>query len=276
MPFVLLAKGIFVQESYINTHVRTSSFFHQEAKPNTSPLLFSFLFSFPPTRRHKITKILSQMTKVHPNSASLQLHLPQLSTQESRREEPEVLTVWRKSLLFNTNGFTVFDAKGNLVFRVDNYGSGCKNEVVLMDATGRAVLTVRRKKQLNLGDHWVIYKGEDSCHPIISVKRHTTLRHVKSLAHVTPFSASTSSNDSNPSFYVIEGSYLQRSCVLNNREGRQVGEICRKDTGGVSFGDDVFRLVVGPQLSTSIAMGIVIALDQMASSRPYLIRSWSS
>ncbi|KAJ1294605.1 hypothetical protein BS78_01G157800 [Paspalum vaginatum] len=37
-------------------------------------------------------------------------------------EEPAVaLTVWRKSLLFNCNGFTVFDASSDLGFRVDCY-----------------------------------------------------------------------------------------------------------------------------------------------------------
>lgn len=83
------------------------------------------------------------MTKIHPNASS---------ADASRREDfsggccsVEVLTVWRKSLLFNGNGFTVFDAKGNLVFRVDNYASGNKGEIVLMDAAGKPLLTIRRK-----------------------------------------------------------------------------------------------------------------------------------
>lgn len=56
-----------------------------------------------------------------------------------------VLTVWKKSLLFNCTGFTVFDGKGNLVFRVDNYVAGNKSEIVLMDASGKPLLTIRRK-----------------------------------------------------------------------------------------------------------------------------------
>lgn len=89
-------------------------------------------------------KVFQRMTKVHPNSTSLQPELLQASNHE-RREEAEVLTVWRKSLLFNCSGFTVYDAKGNLVFRVDNYGSGSASEVVLMDATGTPLLSIRRK-----------------------------------------------------------------------------------------------------------------------------------
>lgn len=73
---------------------------------------------------------------------------------------------------------------------------------------------------------------------------------------------------------------MQRCCTFQNNEGTQVAEIRRKEvstsSGGVNFGDDVFQLVVEPEIDTCLAMGIVIALDQMAASRPYLMRSWSS
>ena len=61
------------------------------------------------------------------------------------RKNEVVLTVWKKSLLFNCDGFTVFDSNGNLVFRVDNYVPGGDGEIVLMDASGRSLLTIRRK-----------------------------------------------------------------------------------------------------------------------------------
>lgn len=56
-----------------------------------------------------------------------------------------VFTVWKKSLLLNGKGFTVFDSLGQLVFRVDNYASNAKNEVFLMDDAGQLLLTLRRK-----------------------------------------------------------------------------------------------------------------------------------
>ncbi|KAH7515150.1 hypothetical protein FEM48_Zijuj11G0166700 [Ziziphus jujuba var. spinosa] len=68
------------------------------------------------------------MTKVYPNSGGgSRTTAPQKvmryssSADENQQEGAEVLTVWKKSLLFNCTGFTVFNAKGNLVFRVDNY-----------------------------------------------------------------------------------------------------------------------------------------------------------
>ncbi|KAF3339024.1 NAC domain-containing protein 43-like protein [Carex littledalei] len=58
-------------------------------------------------------------------------------------EAEVVLTVWRKSLLFNGHGFTVFDPKGNLLFRVDNYASESRGEIVLMDANSKPLLTIK-------------------------------------------------------------------------------------------------------------------------------------
>lgn len=55
------------------------------------------------------------------------------------------LTVWRKSLLINCNGFTVIDSNGNLIYRVDNY-IGRPQEIILMDGSGKSVLTMHRRK----------------------------------------------------------------------------------------------------------------------------------
>jgi hypothetical protein len=46
-----------------------------------------------------------------------------------------------------------------------------------------------------------------------------------------------------------------------------VAEIKQKESvGGVAFGVDVFRLIVGPEMGTSMAMAMVILLDQMFGS----------
>lgn len=62
-------------------------------------------------------------------------------------EEETNLTVSKTSLFFAGDGFTVYDCRGELVFRVDSYGPDIrdKDELVLMDAHGRCLLTVRRK-----------------------------------------------------------------------------------------------------------------------------------
>ncbi|KAL0452278.1 UNVERIFIED_CONTAM: protein LURP-one-related 8 [Sesamum latifolium] len=126
------------------------------------------------------------MTKVYPNASPL----PKPSggcTKAAAADDssPRVLTVWRKSLLFNCDGFTVFDADGNLVYRVDNYMSGNKGEIFLMDAAGTSLLTIRRKK-LSLTDSWW-FDGETADNPRFVVTKNVVnlLKSKRLLAHVT-------------------------------------------------------------------------------------------
>ncbi|KAM0853355.1 hypothetical protein ACQ4PT_051116 [Festuca glaucescens] len=233
------------------------------------------------------------MAKVHPNVAVPES--PAGAVVEEERQQPTVLTVWRKSLLFNCDGFTVFDATGGLAFRVDRYGSSsygrrrrrAAEDVVLMDAAGKPLLTVRRKIKLSLslGEHWVLYEGDAGAagaKPLLSVRRHHVGLHRrasdKTLAHITPLGCSPSGADA--AAYVVEGSYGRRSCAVRDARGgggAAVAEVRRKE----SVGDDVFRLVVSDRrMGAALSMGVVIALDQMfggASSRTSLLpRSWSA
>lgn len=96
------------------------------------------------------------MTKVHPNNVSDRLKAT-TSFFPDGKGNAQILTVWKKSLLFNCNGFTVFDGKGNLVFRVDNYAAGKKSEIVLMDAAGKPLLTIRRKVYISPSLSLTIY-----------------------------------------------------------------------------------------------------------------------
>lgn len=220
------------------------------------------------------------MTKVYPkavipalDSSDRRRFVPESST-AGRNLNPVVLTVWKKSLLFSCDGFTVFDPKGNLVYRVDNYAAGNKAEVVLMDAAGHSLLTIRRKR-LSLIDSWLIYDGETTVNPRYSATKHVNFNfmNAKSLAHVTTTTGSPRKNGNKKSVaYEIEGSYSQRCCVVYDDKRRRVAEIKRKEAvGGVAFGGDVFRLVVQPETDPAVAMALVILLDQMfgGSSRRF-------
>lgn len=217
------------------------------------------------------------MTKVYPNAnvaaAAATATAPSVPAKPQASDaNATVLTVWKKSLLFNCNGFTVFDSKGNLVFRVDNYMQGIKGEIVLMDAAGKPLLTIRRKR-LSLGDNWLVYDGEKTdVNPRFAVKKHVNILTSKCLAHVScNSSADGSSSSPSPSnknvLYEIEGSFAQRACAVYDGNRRRVAEIKKKEAvGGVAFGSDVFRLIVQPEIETAVAMALVILLDQMFGS----------
>ncbi|KAG9145153.1 hypothetical protein Leryth_008939 [Lithospermum erythrorhizon] len=175
------------------------------------------------------------------------------------------LTVWRKSLLVSCQGFTVFGSDGNLAYRVDSYIKH-PNEIVLMDGYGKPILTVSRNKRLGLNESWFIYEGEakdsssSSKKPIFNVQRHAHIllqNNLNTLAYVYK----------GVHAYVIEGSYRNRSCKVLDEERRVVVEIKKKQdtTKGVSYGSQVFLLIVSPTFDSGFAMGIILLLDQMFS-----------
>ncbi|WVZ88227.1 LOW QUALITY PROTEIN: hypothetical protein U9M48_034771, partial [Paspalum notatum var. saurae] len=275
------------------------NFYHRMTHPFNSSLKDTKKIECKATHRQLQQDL---MEHVHPNETGV---LTEPASIASRRtsstrsvaaaspaeaEPPAVLTVWRKSLLFGCDGFTVFDAGGDLAFRVDCYAATRRRaEVVLMDAVGKPLLTVRRSKRLlSLAERcWVIYDGDAgegdgaaaTAKPLLSVRRHVSLLRAASkskqallLAHVTPLS---SSGVDAP--YVVEGSYGRRACAVRDARGDAVAEVMRKE----SVGDDVFRLVANPGLGAPLAMGLVIALDEMfppgggSPRRSLLRRTWS-
>ncbi|CAN7115734.1 unnamed protein product [Brassica rapa subsp. narinosa] len=195
------------------------------------------------------------MTKVHPKFPN--------TYEESLCDSKAavVLTVWRKSLLFNCDGFTVYNSNGNLVFRVDNYMNSPKDNIVLMDASGLPLLSIRRKK-LSMGDCWAVYDGETQRDPIFTAKKNVSiLTNKRSLAWVSA---------KKTILYEVEGSYGQRSCKIVDvrRNKKTTAEIKRKDAmvGGGSFGKDVFKLIVEPEMEPRVAMALTIILDKMFRS----------
>ncbi|RLN22253.1 protein LURP-one-related 8-like [Panicum miliaceum] len=204
------------------------------------------------------------MARVHPNvPPSPAAERAAAGPPAGEEEEPTSLTVWRKSLLFNCRGFTVFDAKGDLAYRVDSYDDA-EAEVVLMDPAGRPAFTVRRKRLSLSGEQWLIFAGEEARRPLYAVKRGGGGKLMARVAPCAPGGAGAAP-------FEVEGSYARRRCVVYDGERRAVAEVQPKE----AVGTDVFRLVVQPGVDVSLAMAVVVALDQMFA-RPSLLRSWSS
>jgi uncharacterized protein YxjI len=75
------------------------------------------------------------MARVFPQAA---ISSPYMST------ERETFTVWMKSLVYQTNGLTVYNSNGEITYRVENYDK-CSNEVHIMDLHGNILFTIRKK-----------------------------------------------------------------------------------------------------------------------------------
>ncbi|XP_068648995.1 protein LURP-one-related 5-like [Aristolochia californica] len=178
-------------------------------------------------------------------------------------EDETYLTVMKTSLFFAGDGFTVYDCKGVLVFRVDSYGPDWrdKGEIVLMDGSGKCLLTVRRKRP-SLHHRWEGFLGErtDGQKPIFSVRR-------SSIIGRSNFTVEVYSTSSVPQMeeYQIEGSFAHRCCTFYNSSRDLVAETKRKVavSANVVLDKDVFLLCVKPGFDGAFAMGLVLVLDQI-------------
>lgn len=101
-------------------------------------------------RQSREKRGMKMLCKFKPVSRAV--HEEQQGEDKKKKEYPRTearlgksLTVWRKSLVFSCEGFTVIDSDGNLVYRVDNY-MGRPDEITLMDASGKSVFTMRRRR----------------------------------------------------------------------------------------------------------------------------------
>ncbi|CAN6442396.1 unnamed protein product [Victoria cruziana] len=188
-------------------------------------------------------------------------------------EQESLFTVNKTSHFFAGDGFNVYDCKGEVVFRVDSYGgpdTRDRNEMVLMDAQGKCLLTVRKKRP-SLHHRWEGFEGErqDGQKPAFSVRRSSIIGTGGGGTSVTVEVYAGDSN-STTAEYQIEGSYPQRSCTVYASSSREtVAEVRRKKVSDdVVLGKDVFCLCVKPGFDSSFAMGMVLVLDQIYGDQP--------
>jgi len=207
------------------------------------------------------------IAKIHPHEPEFAGH--SLIDDKLSRASATRLTVWKKSLVFSCNGCTVFDSSGNLVFRVDNYPSDPKDKVLLMDAAGMALLTMRRKR-LSLQNEWQGFPGEfRDAQPLFVLKRAPSLLiSRKSLAEVYMCSSAKRKKKKKPhSDYRVEGCYAKRSFTLLNSFNEVVAEVKPKQVrSDIRLGGDVFDLTVRPGYDQAFVMGLIIVLDQIMPS----------
>ncbi|KAG2328151.1 hypothetical protein Bca52824_010879 [Brassica carinata] len=195
------------------------------------------------------------MMKIHP----VQALLVDSSAGEDKNSaylttEQESFTIWMRSLVFHSKGCTVFDSKGNLVYRVDNYDSKSRSESYLMDLYG----VVLFKFQQTLG----LFK---SCRGYNSTGTSFRLRKNFKVSSSSFKVVMGSGKDDRQSCYKIvsRGSGF----TIEDEPGRLMADVKKKQShiNGLNFGEDVLTMVVEPQVDHSFIMGIVIAYGLLKS-----------
>ncbi|KAF3520493.1 hypothetical protein DY000_02059585 [Brassica cretica] len=166
--------------------------------------------------------------------------------------EQESFTIWMRSLVYHSKGCTVYDSKGNLIYRVDNYDSKSCGEVYLMDLYGEVLFEFQQS--------FGLFKSCEGCN-----SNGTRFRLSKNFK-ISPRGSSSSykavmesSKDDQQSCYKILN---HRSVfIIEDGSGRLMAEVKKKQSNvnGLDFGEDVLTMVVEPQVDYSFIMGIVIA-----------------
>ncbi|WOL10334.1 protein LURP-one-related 11-like [Canna indica] len=182
--------------------------------------------------------------------------------------ERECFTIWMKSLVLNGNGCTVYNSKGQVAYRVDNYDSKCCSKVYLMDLQGNLLLKILNKK-LRVWGRWEGYRfngvQQEEIKPWFRVRRPCGFCNAEH-----PI-CKVWSESGNLRFYQLMIDELEsRSSsykIVDIAQGAVLAEVRRKHTtSGIALGEDVFTLVVEPSINRSLIMGLVIIYGLMNRS----------
>ncbi|KAK6153547.1 hypothetical protein DH2020_013186 [Rehmannia glutinosa] len=195
------------------------------------------------------------MAKVHPH---------EVLAANSTSCKQEVFTVWMKSLIMSSNGCAVFDSNGQIVYRVDNYGYKSINQVHIMDAKGKVLFTVVKKKFPMLG-LWDGYRSSGTA-TNKDKKQGFRVRKLLGIRMILGFLRGYSFykvvvrlNNDQPFEYIMENQISKPSCKIVDSFGGLVAEVKRKiTTSGVVLGEDVLTMVVEPHIDHSLIMGLVV------------------
>jgi len=142
-------------------------------------------------------------------------------------------------------------------------------------------------QRLGLLDEWFVYEGEvgnirrrrsnlskPSKSPICCVRKNVNILHGNSNVLAYVFSG-VSHSDKRHVAFTVEGSYAHRTCKVLDECRRVVAEIKRKEanTKNVSFGIEIFQLVVHSGFDPAFAMALVLLLDQMFSWHFFILHA---
>ncbi|XP_073301344.1 protein LURP-one-related 11-like [Primulina huaijiensis] len=170
--------------------------------------------------------------------------------------EKETYTMWMKSLIFHGNGCTIFNSKGEIAFRVDNYQQRCSTKVFLMDSEGQVLFSVTRKKLRIFpcweGFKWIDSKGETERLPWFQVRRNHRI-----LCSDTSCQVSFNCDEKIGSCYKIIGLEGKSILKIIDFSGQILAEAMEKQTSGVALGDDVLTLMVEADADQSLVMALI-------------------
>ncbi|XP_022739068.1 protein LURP-one-related 4-like [Durio zibethinus] len=187
------------------------------------------------------------MAKVHPAAEA-----PVSDSCNMSSAGRETFTIWMKSLVCHTNGCTVFDSKGDILYRVENYDSKGSSEVHLMGLRGKILFTILKRK-LQIFGCWNGYKGSFTGtkkeKPCFQVKKYCSILRRDSACQVT-----VGLNK----YGIVSLGHKKKGFKIVDLDGDTVAEVKQKQlSSGTVLGVDVLTLEVEPYIDHSLIVAPV-------------------
>ncbi|KAL3826181.1 hypothetical protein ACJIZ3_022210 [Penstemon smallii] len=178
---------------------------------------------------------------------------------------PVDLTICRKMMTLAEGSFGVTDLNGNLMFKVKGKIFSLHDRRVLCDAAENPLVTFRQKL-LSAHRRWEVFRGDstDSKDLLFTVRKSSLLQ-LKTKLEV--FLASNTKE--NVCDFKIEGSWLERSCVIyaGNSNGI-IAQMKKKHTAqSIVLGKDTFGVTVYPNVDYAFIVALVAILHEINEDR---------
>ncbi|KAH7519308.1 protein LURP-one-related 6 [Ziziphus jujuba] len=180
-----------------------------------------------------------------------------------------VLVVRRRPHVVNGGGFVVTNCSQKVAFRVDGCGIlGTKEELILRDRDGEAILLIRRKggmvEALSIYRKWIgysfDYKGSQKLvftlkEPNSCLARNNTLR----ISTEPKPKESTKTWD-----FEVNGDFPDRSCSIVDSRGNIVAQVgMKKEVEQMMESKDVYQVTVKAGIDQAFVIGVIAILDYM-------------
>ncbi|KAK8618030.1 hypothetical protein V6N13_115905 [Hibiscus sabdariffa] len=186
------------------------------------------------------------MAKVHPAEAAVSNACSMSSAGR------KTFTIWMKSLVCHTNGCTVFDSEGQIVYRVENYDTRGSSEVHLMDLSGQILFTILKKK-LDILGCWNGYRGNftggKKKNPSFQVKKYCRI-----LGRGIICQVKVGLNK----YLIVSLGRKKQGFKMVNSGGDVVAEAKQKQLScGKVLGEDVLSLEIEPYMDEALIAALV-------------------
>ncbi|KAL0430446.1 UNVERIFIED_CONTAM: protein LURP-one-related 15 [Sesamum radiatum] len=170
------------------------------------------------------------------------------------------LTIVRKLLAVTDGNFVITDENGNVMFKVIDKLLSIHDRHVLLDAAGTPIATFK-KKALSAHKRWQVFRGDSSASAdlLFSAKK-SSLVQLK-----TELDVFLSGNEDERSHdFKVVGSWLERSCVIYNKDSTPIATTQKKwNFGSVVLGKDHFDVIVYPQVDCAFIVALVVILYEI-------------